>query len=89
MEEKYDQINSSERIKQEKGRELEKYDVLKEVDIKSESSIFEVIKVKEYSEIIINIMKSIENYNQDQETIDDYPYFRGKLLILIFSSKYV
>jgi hypothetical protein len=79
MEDKYDKINSTERSKihTENDKEREKYDDIIQADVKSESAIFEIIKVKEYSEILKNIMKSIDNYNQDLDTLDDYPYFRG------------
>jgi hypothetical protein len=78
MEEKYDKISLTERsIATELEKDREKFESIAEVDIKSESAIFEIVKVKEYSEIIQNIIKSIDNYSQDLETMDDYPYFRG------------
>ena len=84
-EDKYEKINSSDRKATEssKQKDGEKYDQILEADIKSESSIFEVIKVKEYTDIIKNILKAIEDYSQDLETIDDYPYFRGIITLLL------
>lgn len=81
MEENYDKINSTERATErtEVDKEKEKFDLVKQADLKSEPAIFEIVKVKEYSEIIQGILKSIDNYNQDLETMDDYPYFRGNI----------
>lgn len=58
--------------------ELEKdnYEDLPEVDVKDEEAIFEIFKVNEYSNIITNIINSIDNYYQDMDAYDDYPYFR-------------
>jgi len=56
--------------------EKEKFEPLAESNLKNEEAIFEIIKVNEYKDIIKNVMKNIETYNQDLEPLDDYPYFR-------------
>ena len=36
---------------------------------------------KRNDKIIKSILTSIDNYNQDIDTIDDYPYFRGYIYL--------
>ena len=85
MEEKYDKINTTDRkiIEFDKQKDGEIYDPITVCDVKAESAIFEIVKVKEYSEIIKSILTSIDNYNQDIDTIDDYPYFRGYIYLYL------
>jgi hypothetical protein len=45
-------------------------------DISHETSIFEVFKSKDYSDVLKNVIESIDNYYQENEAFDDYPYFR-------------
>jgi hypothetical protein len=56
--------------------EKDNFEPIEYSDIKEEEAIFEVFKSKDYTEIVSNIIQSIDNYYQDAETYDDYPYFR-------------
>lgn len=54
----------------------ESFEPLTSKDPAEEESIFEVFKAKEYTEMVSGIIKSIDNYYQDVDCYDDYPYFR-------------
>ncbi len=56
--------------------EKDSFEPIEYQDIKNEESIFEVFKSKEYTETITNILNAIDNYYNDNESYDDYPYFR-------------
>jgi hypothetical protein len=56
--------------------EKDSFEPIEYQDIRNEDSIFEVFKSKEYTETISNILNSLENYYNEKETYDDYPYFR-------------
>jgi hypothetical protein len=45
-------------------------------DVKNEPSVFEIFKSKDYTDVIHNVVQSIDNFYQDSESYDDYPYFR-------------
>ncbi len=45
-------------------------------DVKNEEAIFDVFKSIEYTDVVSNIIKSIDNHYNDIDTFDDYPYFR-------------
>ena len=52
------------------------FEIIEYEDEKKEDSIFEVFKSKEYPQIVSNIIQSIDNYYNEIESYDDYPYFR-------------
>jgi hypothetical protein len=56
--------------------ERDSYEPIEYDDIKTEEAIFEVFKCKEYTDIVSNIITSIDSYYADKDTYDDYPYFR-------------
>jgi len=56
--------------------EKDSFEPIEYQDIKNEESIFEVFKSKEYTETVSNILNAIDNYYNDNEAYDDYPYFR-------------
>lgn len=56
--------------------EKDSFEPIEYEDVKSEDAIFEVFKAKDYTDIVSNIIHSIDNYYQDNDTFDDYPYFR-------------
>lgn len=56
--------------------EKDSFEPIEYQDIKNEDSIFEVFKSKEYTETVTSILNSVENYYNEKETYDDYPYFR-------------
>lgn len=56
--------------------ERDSFEPIEPISIKDEESIIDVACNKDYQETILRILKAIENYNQDIETYDDYPYFR-------------
>jgi hypothetical protein len=45
-------------------------------DPKNEDAIFEIFKSNDYSEVVSGILQAIDNYYQDNDNYDDYPYFR-------------
>jgi hypothetical protein len=56
--------------------EKDNYEPIEYEDVKHEDSILEIFKSKDYTNIITNIIQSIDNYYQDIDNYDDYPYFR-------------
>jgi hypothetical protein len=56
--------------------EKDSYEPIEYDDMKNEEAIFEVFKCKEYTDIVSNIIQSIDSYYADSDTYDDYPYFR-------------
>ena len=54
---------------------------LSEIEVKHEELIKDIYKVNDYETIIKNITKSIDDYYSDVDNFDDYPYFKGILLI--------
>jgi hypothetical protein len=56
--------------------EKDSFEPIEYEDMKNEEAIFEVFKAKDYPEIMEGIMKSIDNYYEDNDAYDDYPYFR-------------
>jgi hypothetical protein len=56
--------------------EKESFEPIEYEDLKNEESIFEVFKANDYNDIVSNIIKSIDNYYSDNDSYDDYPYFR-------------
>jgi len=56
--------------------EKDNFEPIDYIDIKNEESIFEVFKSKDYTETVSNILNAIDNYYNDNQTFDDYPYFR-------------
>lgn len=56
--------------------EQDSFEPIEYQDIKNEESIFEVFKTKEYTATVTNVLNAIDNYYNENETYDDYPYFR-------------
>jgi hypothetical protein len=78
MEQQYTKLDSNTIRTDNNFSALEKdsFEPIEYEDIKNEESIFEVFKSKEYTEIVSNIIQSIDNYYADNDSYDDYPYFR-------------
>jgi hypothetical protein len=56
--------------------EKDSFEPIEYEDVKNEESIFEIFTAKDYPEVMSGILQSIDNYYQDNDTYDDYPYFR-------------
>ncbi len=56
--------------------EKDSYEPIEYEDVKNEEAIFDVFLSPDYTETMSNIVQSIENYYQENENYDDYPYFR-------------
>ena len=81
MNENYRKINSSSNVPNlldlsPSTIDKENFQPIEYEDAKNEPSIFEIFQSKDYAEIVNNAIQSIENYYQENESFDDYPYFR-------------
>jgi hypothetical protein len=56
--------------------EKDSYEPIEYEDSKNEEAIFDIFLAPDYKEIMSNIVQSIDNYYQENENYDDYPYFR-------------
>jgi hypothetical protein len=56
--------------------EKDNFEPIEYEDVKNEDAIFEVFKASDYTDVVSNIIQSIDNYYNETESYDDYPYFR-------------
>jgi hypothetical protein len=79
MENNYSKLlTSTEPTQRETNFTLDKdnYETIEFEDVKKEDAIFEVFKAKEYTSTVSGIIQAIDNYYNEVECYDDYPYFR-------------